>query len=121
MKNVFNSTGPELSFLASKGTTNPAYINPEDLAELNIEDGEVISISSERGEIPAVVQSSPDIKRGVVSMAHCWGGAPDGSGDDKVRENGANTNRLINNLDHPEKYSGMARHSAIPVKLGKAG
>jgi hypothetical protein len=57
----------------------------------------------------------------VVSMAHCWGAAPDGTGDDKVREIGANTNRLINNLDHPEKYSGMARHSAIPITLTKVG
>ncbi len=119
MKNNYNSTGPELSVLAAKTTTNPAYIHPEDLALLNIADGEIISISSARGEIPAVAQSSADIKRGVVSMAHCWGAAPDGSADDKVRQLGANTNRLINNLDHPEKYSGMARHSAIPVKLTK--
>ena len=75
MKNNYNSTGPELSFLAAKGTTNPAYINPEDLAALNIDDGEI----------------------------------------------GANTNRLINNLDHPEKYSGMARQSAIAIKLCKTG
>jgi hypothetical protein len=54
-------------------------------------------------------------------MAHCWGAAPEGSTDDKVREIGANTNRLIDNLDHPEKYSGMARHSAIAVKLTKVG
>lgn len=121
MKNVFNSTGPELSFLASKGTTNPAYINPADLAELNIEDGEVISISSDRGVIPAVIKSSPDIKRGVISMAHCWGSAPSGTDDGKVREIGANTNRLINNLDNPAKYSGMAQQSAIAVKLNKAG
>jgi anaerobic selenocysteine-containing dehydrogenase len=119
MKNNYNSTGPELSFLAAKGTTNPAFINPEDLAALNIADGEIISIRSQRGEIPAVAQGSPDIKRGVVSMAHCWGTAPDGSGDDKVREIGANTNRLINNLDHPEKYSGMARQSAIAINLCK--
>ncbi|ARN75630.1 molybdopterin-containing oxidoreductase family protein [Oceanicoccus sagamiensis] len=121
MKNTFNSTGPELSFLAKKGTTNPAYINPEDLAELNIADGDVISITSDRGQIPAVAQSSPDIKRGVVSMAHCWGGAPGERSDDKVREIGANTNRLINNLDHASKYSGMARQSSIPVQLTKAG
>jgi anaerobic selenocysteine-containing dehydrogenase len=121
MKNNYNSTGPELSVLAAKTTTNPAYIHPEDLAQLNISDGEIISIRSERGEIPAVAESSPDIKRGVVSMAHCWGAAPDGTGDDKVREIGANTNRLINNLDHPEKYSGMARHSAIPITLTKVG
>jgi len=30
-------------------------------------------------------------------------------------------NRLINNLDHPEKYSGMARQSAIAIKLCKTG
>jgi anaerobic selenocysteine-containing dehydrogenase len=119
MKNNYNSTGPELSVLAARSTTNPAFINPADLAQLEIEDGEVIAIRSANGEIPAVARSSPDIKRGVVSMAHCWGAAPDGSADDKVREIGANTNRLIDNLDHPEKYSGMARHSAIAVALTK--
>jgi len=121
MKNNYNSTGPELSVLAARTTTNPAFINPEDLAQLNIADGEIIAISSARGSIPAVAQSSPDIKRGVVSMAHCWGAAPGGSTDKKVREIGANTNRLIDNLDHPEKYSGMARHSAIAVKVTKVG
>jgi len=121
MKNNYNSTGPELSVLAARSTTNPAFINPADLAQLNIADGEIISISSAHGEIPAVAQGSPDIKRGVVSMAHCWGAAPDGTTDDKVREIGANTNRLIDNLDHPEKYSGMARHSAIAVKVTKVG
>ena len=119
MKNNYNSTGPELSMLAAKTTTNPAFINPQDLADLNIEDGEIISIRSARGEIPAVAQGSPDKKRGVVSMAHCWGAAPDGSGDDKVRAIGANTNRLIDNLDHAEKYTGMARQSAIAVALVK--
>jgi len=119
MKNTYNSTGPELSALAAKGTTNPAYIHPDDLIELGIEDGDIIAIHSATGRIPAVAKGSPDIKRGVVSMAHCWGAAPDGTGDDRVREIGANTNRLIDNLRHPEKYTGMARHSAIPVKLAK--
>lgn len=119
MKNTFNSTGPELSFLASKGTTNPAYVHPDDLAALNIKDGEVISIRSARGEIPGVAEASPDMKRGVISMAHCWGGAPDGSVDDKVRAIGANTNRLIHNLDNPAKYSGMAQQSAIAISIHK--
>ncbi|CAH0993092.1 Acetylene hydratase [Sinobacterium norvegicum] len=119
MKNTFNSTGPELSFLASKGTTNPAFMNPDDLAALNVASGDIISISSINGEIPAVAQSAPDIKRGVISMAHCWGAAPGAGTDDKVRDIGANTNRLINNLDGSEKYSGMARQSAIAVALKK--
>ncbi|WP_346839441.1 molybdopterin-dependent oxidoreductase [Microbulbifer sp. SAOS-129_SWC] len=117
MKNVYNSTGQELSFLASKGTTNPAFIHPDDVSALNLQDGEVVAIRSPQGQIPAVVKSSPDIKRGVVSMAHCWGAAPDGASDDRVREIGANTNRLISNLDNPEKYSGMAQQSAIPITI----
>jgi hypothetical protein len=44
---------------------------------------------------------------------------PGTMGDSKVREIGSNTNRLINNLDEPEKYSGMARQSAIAVNLSK--
>jgi anaerobic selenocysteine-containing dehydrogenase len=120
MKNVYNSTGVELSFLAAKGTTNPAFINPADMSALGIEDDEIISIGSHRGEIPAVAKSSPDIKVGVVSMAHGWGGMPGNIGDSKVREIGSNTNRLINNSDEPERYSGMARQSAIAVKLTKA-
>lgn len=119
MKNTFNSTGPELSVLAAKGTTNPAYINPADLAELGVEDSDIVHIRSAWGEIPAVIQGSPDIKRGVISMAHSWGGAPDGSRDDQVREIGANTNRLINNRANAEKYSGMARQSTIPVSITK--
>ena len=120
MKNTFNSTGPELSALAAKGTTNPAYINPADLAELGVEDSDIIHIRSAWGQIPAVAQGSPDIKRGVVSMAHSWGGAPDGSTDDKVREIGATTNRLSNIRDNAEKYSGMARQSTGAVSSTNA-
>ena len=39
--------------------------------------------------------------------------------DDRVREIGSNTNRLINNREHAEKYSGMPRQSTIPVAIRK--
>jgi anaerobic selenocysteine-containing dehydrogenase len=121
MKNTYNSTGPELSLLASKGTTNPAYIHSQDLAALGICDGELIEIQSEHGVIPAIVAASNDIKPGVVSMSHCWGGSPDPQDktDEKIREIGSNTNRLINNLVSAEKYSGMPRQSSIPVAIRK--
>ena len=44
MKNTYNSTGPELSLLKSKGTTNPAFIHPGDLEALGITDGEQIKV-----------------------------------------------------------------------------
>ena len=121
MKNTYNSTGPELSLLGSKGTTNPAFVHSSDLQALGLEDGEVIEVMSSHGRIPAVARASDDIKPGVVSMSHCWGGtpAPDADTDSKVHSIGSNTNRLIDNLQHAEKYSGMPRQSTIPVALRK--
>ncbi len=121
MKNTYNSTGPELSLLKSKGTTNPAFIHPQDLAALGITDGDIIEVSSAHGRIPAVAAASNDIKSGVISMSHCWGGSPDPAyeSDARVRELGSNTNRLIDNRQHAEKYSGMPRQSTIPVAIRK--
>ncbi len=121
MKNTYNSTGPELSLLGEKGTTNPAFMHPRELAERDIADGEVIEVVSQHGRIPAVAAAADDIKPGVVSMSHCWGGSPDpGAGTDgRVREIGSNTNRLIDNLAGGEKYSGMPRQSCIPITIRK--
>jgi anaerobic selenocysteine-containing dehydrogenase len=122
MKNTYNSTGPELSLLGSKGTTNPAYMHPQDLAALDIADGELIEIASAHGSIPAIAAASEDIKSGVISMSHCWGGSPDpaAGSDARIREMGSNTNRLIDNRHAAEKYSGMPRQSTIPVKVSKS-
>lgn len=121
MKNTYNSTGPELSLLKSKGTTNPAFMNPQELAALQVADGEIVEVHSLHGAIPAVVTASDDIRPGVISMSHCWGGSPDPTenADQRVREIGSNTNRLIDNLEHAEKYSGMCRQSSIPVAIRK--
>ncbi|MFK8021720.1 MAG: molybdopterin-dependent oxidoreductase [Pseudomonadales bacterium] len=121
MKNTYNSTGPELSQLGSRGTTNPAFINSQDLAELGISDGELIEVHSAHGRIPALAAARDDIKSGVVSMSHCWGDSPDPKADtdSKVFEIGSNTNRLVDNREHSERYTGMARQSCIPVTISK--
>ena len=119
MKNTYNSTGPELTLLSKKGTTNPAYMHPQELAERGIDDGEIIEVASIHGAIPAVAAARDDLRPGVVSMAHCWGVSPDKGTDENVRAIGSNTNRLIDNLDQQEKYSGMPRQSCIPVTVRK--
>jgi anaerobic selenocysteine-containing dehydrogenase len=121
MKNTYNSTGPELSLLKDKGTTNPAFMHPADLAALGVSAGEVIEVYSAHGRIPAVAAAAADIKPGVVSMSHCWGGSPDpaAGADARVRELGSNTNRLIDNRAQAERYSGMPRQSTIAVGIRK--
>lgn len=119
MKNTYNSTGPELSQLKRKGTTNPAFMHSQELAALGITSGDVIEVYSRRGAIPAVAIASDDIRPGVISMSHCWGGSPDpdANADSRVRDIGSNTNRLVDNRDNTERYSGMARQSSIPVAV----
>jgi len=115
LKATLNSMGPELPGLARKGTTNPAFMNPADLAELGVEAGDLIEISSTVGTINGVCEAAPDVKRGVISMAHSWG---DGSlEDDRVRDIGVPTSRLTSTTACWDDLTGMAVLSAIPVKV----
>jgi anaerobic selenocysteine-containing dehydrogenase len=115
-KYVLNSSGLNLTPLREKmGTTNPAYLHPDDIAWLGLEDDDLVEIHSERGSIPAVLRANDRIKPGVIAMHHSWGGAPGPESDARVREIGSNTNRLIDNRTNTQRYTGMAQQSAIPV------
>lgn len=121
MKYTHNSTGPEFSLLRKKNSYNPAYMHSSDLADLGLASGDEIQLSSQHGSIPAIVEASDDVKPGVISMSHSWGGTPDPKAgvDDKVDSMGSNTNRLIDNRDQTERYSAMPRLSTIPVKISR--
>ena len=117
-KYVLNSFGRNLPALKKKsGTTNPAHLHPDDLASLQIEDDDEVSIRSAHGQIQAIVKADAKIKPGVVAMHHCWGLSPDKQGS--VRENGANTNLLVSNVEDTQAYTGMTRSSTIPVRISK--
>jgi anaerobic selenocysteine-containing dehydrogenase len=121
MKYTHNSTGPEFALLRAKNSHNPAYMHSSDLAKLDIADGELVEVRSRHGAIPAIAAASDDIKPGLVSMSHSWGGTPDPAAkiDEKVREMGSNTNRLIDNREHTERYSAMPRLSTVPISISK--
>jgi anaerobic selenocysteine-containing dehydrogenase len=115
LKHVLNSLGSELPGLAAKGTTNPAYMNPDDMAEHGLSDGDIIEITSPRASLHAVVETAPDIRRGVISMAHSWGGSS--LTDEKVRDIGSPTNRLVSVDQGYDRVTGMVVQSAIPVRI----
>ena len=111
----FNSTGGHLPMLKAKAQTNPAHINPADLDRLGIEDGALIRIASPVGEVTAVAAAAPEMRAGIVSMAHAFG---DMQGD--VREIGASTNRLVSETVDYDPITGMSLQSAIPVRITAA-
>jgi anaerobic selenocysteine-containing dehydrogenase len=115
LKHVLNSFGSELSVLGAKGSTNPAYMNPDDMELLDLADGDLIEITSPRSSIRAVAESAEDVRRGVVSMAHSWGGSS--LTDEKVRDIGTPTNRLVSVDRGHDTVNGMVVQSAIPVRV----
>ncbi|HEX9260793.1 MAG TPA: molybdopterin-dependent oxidoreductase, partial [Acidimicrobiales bacterium] len=118
LKTVLNSLGPELPGLKAKGSTNFAYMHPDDLTDLGAADGDLLEIASPRGRILGVAAASPDLRRGVVSMAHSWG---DGRmHDEAVRDIGSPTNRLVDNASGWDVVTGQAVQSAIPVSVRRA-
>ena len=118
LKHVLNSLGTELPGLARKGTTNHAYMHPDDLVALDIEPGDIVEIASARAVLLAVVEAADDIKRGVISMAHSWGGSS--TTDEKVRDIGSPTNRLVSVDGEFDPVTGMLVQSAIPVAVTAA-
>jgi len=117
LKHVLNSLGREIPGLARVGTTNAAYMNLDDMKELDIADGDLVRITSPSGRVVGVAEGSDTIKRGVISMSHSWGGA---ISDEDVRNQGTPTNRLCTVDSGYDPINGMAIQSAIPVAVVKA-
>tara|TARA_B100001964_G_scaffold237617_1_gene301480 strand:- start:1612 stop:3786 length:2175 start_codon:yes stop_codon:yes gene_type:complete len=119
LKNVYNSSGRDLKKLVPGNFSyNPAFMNPDDLKEMDLETGDVIEVSSGRATILAIVEEAPDVRAGVISMAHAWGDAPEH--DNSVRFIGSNTGRLTDNAGRIDPRCGMPVMSAIPVNVRKA-
>ena len=115
IRQFFNSTGHNLKQLQSKGTTNYAYMHPDDLADMGIESEAMVEISSSAGTIVGVVKASSDLKSGVVSMAHAFGDTT--SDATNVQQQGSSTNRLVSDENDFDPITGQARQSAIPVSI----
>jgi anaerobic selenocysteine-containing dehydrogenase len=122
--NVLNSQGRDQEKLVSERPHNPVHMHPADMQALGIEPGTLVSITSRRATIHAVVKESEKLRRGVVSMSHCYGIdlerlGPDGDpGAPQPCSMGLHTGALASaDLDYAEPYTGIPRMSAIPVHL----
>ncbi len=118
MPNVYNSTGRDIPALMRGGSHNPAYLHPDDLAALGLRPGDLVEIATEHASIVGIAEGAPELRRGLVSMAHCFGDAP--ARDARFREIGSNTGRLIDNEREFDPHTGIPRMSAIPVTVQRA-
>jgi anaerobic selenocysteine-containing dehydrogenase len=114
MQHVMNTTGNSLASTLGRVPYNPAFLNPEELTALDLAAGDAVEIASAHGRIEAVVQPDRNLRAGVVSIAHCWGGGRPGH-----EGPGVNVNRLIRCDQQVEAINAMPHMSAVPVRIRK--
>lgn len=115
MRESQNSFGRNFPAVQERFQYNPAFMNPEDMDELGLSAGDSVEIVSPHATIAGRVRPEPALRRGVVSMAHCWGGLP--GSEAPYDKGGSNTARLVSLDDDCEAVNHMPRMSAIPVRI----
>ena len=110
-----NSAYSNASKTRRRYPVNPAFMNPEDMEAAGIPDAEMVEISSAHGTVLAVARRDASLRRGVISMTHCWGALDAASDPEGAR--GAFVGRLVSLASHLQPINYMPRQSAIPVAV----
>jgi len=93
---------------------NPAFLNPRDMEILSLTEGDRAYLISPYGRAVVRVAADPDIKAGVVSFPHGWGGLP---GEDSVDDHGTNSNLLTSSIDCRESINAMPLLTGVPLRI----
>src|SRR3546814_7245070 len=114
----FNSYGCAVDELKKLLPRNLAYLNPDEMAERGLVNGDWIEIASDNGTIEAIVEADETIRPGVVSMSHGFGGLPE---DGDYLANGASANLLISTRseEHTSELQSLMRISYAVFCLKK--
>jgi anaerobic selenocysteine-containing dehydrogenase len=94
---------------------NAAFLHPEDLVELGLGSGELIALSGSVGELTAVAMPDSALRRGLVSMSHCYGAAE----HEDPHTDGANVNALVSDVDDLDAFSKQPRMTALPIRVSR--
>lgn len=113
--NFVNSSARHIDKLNHGKTYNPAYMHPDDIAALRINNGDSVHIATQYDGINAVVEADETLRRGLVAMTHAYGGLPDE--DDQYLTLGSNTGRLVRSEVDYDPITGMPRMGNIPVAV----
>lgn len=112
-----NSWMNDISAMNKQNRTNTLDIHPDDADTLKLHQGQLVRIKSKINSIDAPVNITPGGRRGVVAIAHGWGGGTYNPVDGKATSgHGANRNRLVDRhiLD---PISQVPSFNAVPVKI----
>lgn len=109
-KYVYNSMCHELSKTAK---ANPAYMHPEDIAELGANEGDEIKLCSAFGEINTLVAADHQLRRGVVSTSHSFGSKVNA----EQQSHFARVSTLLSSEYSNDPHARMPIMSAVPITV----
>ena len=118
MRDVQNTMYRDLPTIRARIPYNPANLAPDDCERLGLAEGDWVAIASEQGRITARVHIDRDLRPGVVSITHGFGGL---DGDGGYEEVGARVNDLISLDRHIEAVNVMPRMTGVPVNVTPLG
>lgn len=116
-KGFVNGTGQDIAKLTAERSYNPAYLHPADIADLGLEDGQMVEIISAHGCVEGIVAADATLRRRVVSMTHAFGQNP--ADDKNPARFGTNTNQLLTTTAEYDRITGMPRMGSVPVRITK--
>jgi len=113
--NFMNSSGRSIAKLNGNKPWNPVWMHPDDMRAVGVVEGDRVRVATPHDGIVAVVEGDETLRRGVVAIAHAFGGLVEE--DDRYAELGANTGRLVRTDEDYDPISGMPRMGNIPVAI----
>ena len=115
--NFLNSAGRSLpgTRLNRGKRYNPLFMHPDDLTQLGLRSGDMVTIASRHDRIPSAVEADETVRRKVVAMYHCFGGLVEEDGD--FLQQGSNVGRLTPVDSEYDPITGIPRMSNIAVSI----
>ena len=117
LRDGLNSAGLFLPSIKKRLPFNPAFMNPQDMLEEGLLDGDRLRVESAHGRVEVVAEADPSLRRGVVSIVHGFGALPGRS--EGYEESGVSTNLLLSLEVDRETINAMPSMSGIPIALRK--
>ncbi len=120
-KETMNTFGKQLPGLAMVAL-NPCHMHPNDASWLELEDGALVSVTSDHGTISTTISVDTSMKQGVVSITHGFGTLPalasaQTSNDSPNGQCGANVNQLLSMHINLQSISAMPQMTGVRISI----
>jgi anaerobic selenocysteine-containing dehydrogenase len=113
-RHMWNSIGRELPATKQRVPYNPAFLNPQDLADLGVAPGGLIRVCSETTAVDMIAEADETLRPGVLSVVHGFGVLPE---ENEYQRDGVSVNIFISTDANLQTINAMPRMTSIPVAI----